>query len=417
MELIDRNSILITPDPKRVICQFMTQSTEKKTRNIIQRILSLSDEQSLSLLDSIYQEFETRHRNINEIFLYNFSKIAAKISDIKSLTKDKKLLLGAYFTNEYSIESAAIMNPSMIIHPEEKNLQGEQCRYIISLRSVGEGHISSIQFRTGLIKNNSSVELDPVTKFVQMGLLNTEVVDKNGYTEVSFEGVNPISERILFPLTADEQNGMEDARFVRFEDGTYYATYTAYDGHQISIKMIETSDFITFRFYKLSGKAVRNKGMALFPRKINDQYVMISREDNENLFITYSDQLLKWDEAKLLDQPEEPWEYVQMGNCGSPIEINEGWILLTHGVGPMRKYVISAILLDKENPSKIVAKLRQPLISPNTTEREGYVPNVVYSCGGIVYRDRLFIPYAMSDYASGIASITVNKLLSNMIDF
>jgi predicted GH43/DUF377 family glycosyl hydrolase len=306
------------------------------------------------------------------------------------------------------------MNPSIINYSEDKNPTKDKCRFVMSLRSVGEGHISSLQFRTGSIDGKRSVTIDPLSDYITAGTIKPVTGKNDDIIELTFKDVHPISERIIFPMTADERNGIEDVRFVKFETGTYYGTYTAYDGHKIILKLICTEDFQTFYIHKLMDGSFRNKGLALFHRKINGQYVMTSRQDGENLYIMYSDDILDWKKSYKISEPKEPWEYIQLGNCGSPLEIEQGWILITHGVGPMRKYVISACLLDKDDPSRVIASLDQPLLSPTESERNGYVPNVVYSCGSLLYNNELYIPYAMSDYASSIASVSVAKLLKHM---
>ncbi|HFE63727.1 MAG TPA: glycosidase, partial [Caldithrix sp.] len=395
--------------------------------------------------------------------------------------EERKLLIGAYFTQEYSLESAALFNPSMVWHPDQSGLPAGSRRFILSLRATGEGHISSITFRTGVIDTDYRITIDLPGKFVttpeihpnplyEKSLFEKQLFEldlQNDFTdrvlanladtftlselhkrisydlhhqtrrdpdaaatakavlalaesnyELSFQPDQPLSERIIFPSSQAEINGIEDARFVKFweDDGssTYYATYTAFNGKVVLPQLLETGDFLQFRMRTLNGPMVRNKGFALFPRKINGSYVMLSRQDNENIYIMYSDQLLFWHQAEILIKPTYTWEYVQMGNCGSPIETEAGWLVLSHGVGPMRKYALGAFLLDLENPSKVIGRLKEPLLSPNENEREGYVPNVVYSCGGQIFNQKLIIPYAMSDYASSIAMVDLPELLNEL---
>ncbi len=265
------------------------------------------------------------------------------------------------------------------------------------------------------VDQNGNISVDPISKYC-VNPQKTELRDD--IVQMTFNSSDSVSERVLFPNTPDESNGIEDVRLVRFVEGdgnvTYYGTYTAYNGTEIKPKLIETKDFVTFKMRPLTGKAAVNKGMALFPRKINGKYAMVSRQDGENILIMFSDDLYRWDESQIMQEPVYPWEFIQLGNCGSPVETEAGWILLSHSVGPMRKYVISAYLLDLNDPSKVIGRLEEPLISPDENEREGYVPNVVYSCGGMINDDTLIIPYAMSDYASGFASVGVRKLLSGM---
>ena len=413
-QLAERKSNSLLPDSKRVLCQFFDLGKMGRSENMFRRIDSLSETAVTELLAEVEHEFGSRHQDLKTILKKHFEIVAARDPKVHSFSEEKKMLLGAYYSNEYAIESAALMNPSMVAYPSAQN-ETDTCPFIISLRAVGEGHISSIEFRTGHIKNDGSVVIDPCSRYTDAGM-NKAVIRNNGQAiELTFNTIDPLSERVIFPMTEDECNGIEDVRFVRFETGTYYGTYTAYDGHQISLKLIETNDFRTFYIYKLMGGSVSNKGMALFPRKIDGRFVMTSRQDGENLFIMFSDDILHWEKADKIAEPKESWEFVQLGNCGSPVEIDQGWILLTHGVGAMRKYVISACLLDKKDPSKIITRLKQPLLSPNESERNGYVPNVVYSCGSLLYNKNLYIPYAMSDYASGLASVSVDRLLEHMI--
>jgi predicted GH43/DUF377 family glycosyl hydrolase len=319
---------------------------------------------------------------------------------------------------EYSIESAALFNPSIVIHPDQANLFAGSIRFIISLRATGEGHISSIVFRTGIIDRDNSILLEPNSKYADLPAVQREESGKDSNYTIRFHPDQKLSERVIFPVLKNESKGIEDARFVRFvgDDGevTYYATYTAYDGFTILPQLIETKDFLAFRIITLAGRAVKNKGMALFPHKIGGKFVMLSRQDGENNRIMFSDYLNVWDDADLIQEPVSPWEFIQIGNCGSPLETKRGWLVLTHGVGPMRQYSIGAILLDLKNPGKMIARLENPLLTPTEEEREGYVPNVVYSCGSLICNNTLILPYAMSDITSGIATVDVDDLINCM---
>jgi predicted GH43/DUF377 family glycosyl hydrolase len=414
MDLANRKSITIIPDLKRVLFQYFDLDKLGKSKNIFARIKSLPESAAAQLLESILNEFNKRHKDLKANLQKHYLKTALKNSEVEKFSENKKLLVGAYYSNEYSLESAALMNPSIIRYPADESSKMEECTFIISLRSVGEGHISSVQFRTGCIDRNGSVSIDPVAEHTSTGNYKEVSHNNSNMVELTFTDSQSVSERIIFPMTKDERNGIEDVRFVKFETGAYYGTYTAYDGYNITLKLIETSDFETFYIHKLMDGSFKHKGMALFPRKVDGKYVMTSRQDGENLYIMYSDDILKWDQAYKIIEPTEPWEFIQLGNCGSPVEIEQGWLLITHGVGPMRKYIISACLLDKNDPSKVIGRLNQPLLSPVESERNGYVPNVVYSCGSLIFKDELYIPYAMSDYASSIASISVDKLLQHM---
>jgi predicted GH43/DUF377 family glycosyl hydrolase len=317
---------------------------------------------------------------------------------------------------EYSIESASLFNPSIVWHPDSSKMPGGSRKFILSLRATGEGHVSSITFRTGIITEKNNISIDVPNRFIS----NPDLITGFGNSEyeIKFLQDSGLSERIIFPHSLIESNGIEDARFVQFneDDGNsqYYATFTAYDGRTIVPRILETKDFLNFKVKSISGQEAVNKGFALFPRKIDGRYVMLSRQDNENNFLMLSDNLYNWNSKKIILEPKYSWEFIQIGNCGSPVETKEGWLVLSHGVGSMRKYVIGAFLLDKEKPEKVIGRLNEPLISPAENEREGYVPNVVYTCGGIISRDELIIPYAMSDYATSFAKVNLNDLLTEL---
>jgi predicted GH43/DUF377 family glycosyl hydrolase len=391
-------------------------------------------------------------------------------------------LIGSYFLAEYSLESAALFNPSIVPHPDQTGLPTGALRFILSLRATGEGHISSITFRTGIIHPDQRIEVLPTTGFLteprqipnpryekalfarklsELGLtgeFTRRVMNKLGESfrleelraslqteqfrlpdgmtqedqeeaqgiwmlarsnhEVQFHPEQQLCERILFPATPSQRNGIEDARFVCFrnDDGTrvYYATFTAYDGRVVVPELVETSDFFHFRFITLNGPAAENKGMAMFPRKIGGFYAMLSRQDNENIYLMFSDNVHFWNERRVLLKPAFPWELIQMGNCGSPIETDAGWLVLSHGVGPMRKYCIGAFLLDRDDPAKVIGRLREPLLQPNRNEREGYVPNVVYTCGALLHNGELIIPYGLADHATGFATVPLAEVLAAM---
>ena len=464
------------PDHSRVIIKPHIPIEKDRVERIIKRVLSLSEEKVKQELDRVITSFSNRHKNIWDAFDKNYNEIKKYIPKNTQISNNRKALLGAYFSLEYSIQAAAFFNPSIIAHPDQSDLPEGSLRFIISFRSVGEGHISSIEFRSGIIDKNGDFTFDKVSRFAERAkvasnpvydkttfflklaemqspeniiskkvcdLLSDEfllsdliavlriVVDpeykdigenitwlaKSNY-ELQFKLNQELSEKIIFPASQNDSNGLEDARFVRFIDDegvvTYYATYTAYNGRKILPQIIETKDFRTFKMITLNGQFSKNKGMALFPRKINGQYMMISRVDGENLYLMSSENIHFWHNAQLLKEPENEWEFVQIGNCGSPIETDQGWLLLTHGVGPMREYCIGIILLDLEDPSKVIGTMIEPLLIPLEEEREGYVPNVVYSCGSIIHNDELIIPYAMSDTCSGIVTVSVAELFKNI---
>jgi len=433
-------------------------------------------------IEKIMREFRGRHLQLPDFFLKQFEENKRYLVSDLVLTRDRKLLIGAYFTQEYSLESAALFNPSIVWHPDQNGVGAGSKRFILSLRATGEGHISSLTFRSGVIDARNQIKLDPASRFVntpdmrpdpsyhkplfekkllELGLADafseqvlsemedsftlSEIREKTqawvrterlrgNECEATARGIlslaesnyelcytqgEELSERIIFPSTQAEVRGIEDARFVQFtdEDGsvTYYATYTAYNGQASIPQLVETKDFLRFKISTLNGPAVQNKGLALFPRKIGGLYAVLSRQDNENIYVMFSDNVHFWYTKEIVMKPTYPWEFVQLGNCGSPIETEAGWLVLSHGVGPMRKYSIGAFLLDRDDPTKVLGRLREPLLSPNDNEREGYVPNVVYSCGGQVHGEQLIIPYAMADYATSFALVNLKELLRKLV--
>jgi predicted GH43/DUF377 family glycosyl hydrolase len=478
-----RHEIMLLPDSARVIIRPFIPANTNRVIAILGRALELTEEEVQVELAQVHIEFEARHYDIEALLLSHYSMAKPHIFTQRPLSRPRELLIGALFSGEYSLESAALFNPSIVPHPDQSGVEPGGLRFIMSLRATGEGHISSIEFRSGVIAAEGHILLDPVSRYVTV----PEIVPNPSYRKKSFilkfhemgfdnEFVNAVmaplgkdftrldldksvgtvrhenhpgthelkrtldcvqwladsnyelrfcsklgmSERIIFPVSPNESNGIEDARFVRFveEDGSvmYHATYTAYNGRAILPQLIETQDFLNFRILTLNGSAVQNKGMALFPRKINGRYVMLSRQDDENIFIMFSDNIHYWSDPQILMRPAEVWESVKVGNCGSPIETEAGWLVITHGVGPMRKYCIGAVLLDLNDPTRVIGRLKDPLLSPEGIEREGYVPNVVYSCGSLIHGDKLILPYAMSDKFTVIASVPVSELLVALLD-
>jgi predicted GH43/DUF377 family glycosyl hydrolase len=478
---VTRKSNKIIGDISRVITQPHLPDDGNRISRIIGRIMDLPDVSAKALMTKILKDFAGRHEDIHHVFERHLDRVKDFLPKGALLSDVQKGLIGAYFTKEYAIESAALFNPSIVPHPDQRHLEKGSLRFVMSLRATGEGHVSSIVFRSGILNRHNTFQFDPVSDFVETPDLKQDLVynrsvfrrkldemkagneisayilsrlpeefafkelieqirilkaspqfsqvrQKTAFGfmtwladsnyEIAFHADHRISERVIFPVSRNESRGIEDARFVQFfddnQDPTYYATYTAYNGVTILPQLIETKDFIHFKILTLNGKAVQNKGMALFPRKIKGQYAMLARQDGENNHIMFSDNLHFWQTSQVIQEPEYPWEFIQVGNCGSPIETPKGWIVLTHGVGPMRQYCIGAILLDLENPVRIIARLDEPLLTPNEKEREGYVPNVVYSCGSIIHRKELVIPYAMSDINSGVAAVDVKQLLQCM---
>jgi predicted GH43/DUF377 family glycosyl hydrolase len=478
---VTRTGIVLKPNASRVLFRPFTPAGEERPLRILARVLALSEPEVVEMLAQVLSEFKSRHQRLHDYFLARYDFVCGLLPTNQPVSQDRRLLIGAYFTHEYSLEAAALFNPSMVPHPDQTGLPEGTLRFIVSLRATGEGHISSITFRTGVIDGQGKVSVDTPSRFVtapdhippvsyhkeifwhklqELGIAdnisetilktlqdhftveelsqelqylrryahhrNTEFdrtasrlvnLAKSNY-EVVYSPSQSLTERVIFPNAPNESNGIEDARFVRFveDDGvvTYMATYTAYDGRVTIPQLLETSDFLRFRVCTLNGPEVQNKGMALFPRRVRGQYVMLSRQDGENLYLMYSDDLHFWHDKVPLLKPTYSWEFLQIGNCGSPIETDAGWLVLSHGVGPMRKYSIGAFLLDLEDPSRVIRRLKHPLLSPDELEREGYVPNVVYSCGSLVHAGQLILPYAMSDTASSFATVPLAELLAAM---
>jgi predicted GH43/DUF377 family glycosyl hydrolase len=478
---ITRTGIVLRSNASRVLFRpFKIFGAERELR-LVARVLALKEAEVVAMLKQVLDEFGSRHQRVRTYFLERFASVQNIIPTDRPLSDERMLLIGAYFTHEYSLEAAALFNPSIVPHPDQSGLLDGTMRFVLSLRATGEGHISSITFRTGTVDATGQIVVDTPTRFVtspdhipplsydktifwrkvhELGLADTvaericrdlpdhftveQLTEEIDYLRhhaqhrnIEFERVSsrilnlaksnyeffyspdqPLTERVIFPGSPNESNGIEDARFVRFVDdsGTavYIATYTAYDGRVTIPQLLETRDFLHFKISTLNGREVQGKGMALFPRRINGKYVMLSRQDGENLYLMYSDDLHFWHSRQTLMKPTYAWEFVQIGNCGSPIETEAGWLVMSHGVGPMRKYSIGAFLLDLRDPSRVIGRLPHPLLSPDETEREGYVPNVVYSCGALVHNGILVLPYAMSDSASSFATIPIADVLSAM---
>lgn len=480
---VNRTGIRLNPDFTKVIPRFFSTG-DNRSIALIQRVLQLSDTAANDLLLRVLDEFGARYRKMENIFEKHFNLVKHLLPEqaLFTISKERKWLIGSYFTMEYALEAAALFNPSIIEDPDQWGTAEGEKNVIISLRAIGEGHISSLVFKRGKLDKNANITLEPSGKFVSEGLVterrgNNKVVFEelllqvplppylrleillqlsdtfsykqlesvlkralhqvdsaterkklkydilsmvNTSYEVNFPAGSLISERVIFPVTFTEKNGIEDARFVKFtaEDGAirYIATYTAYDGSFILPHLIETKDFLRFKMSPLHGKAAINKNLALFPRKVNGHYVMLARIDGFNNYIMFSDDLYMWETAELLQEPRSPWEFVQLGNSGSPIETPLGWLVITHGVGPMRKYCLGASLLDLNDPTRELGRLKEPLLMPNEEERHGYVPNVVYSCGAYVHGDSLFIPYAVSDYATSFVTVSLQELLDEIMN-
>lgn len=487
---IRRIPLTLKPDPRRVLMRAFVPSLivkplscdepNPRVVSIFSRLMQMDDAAVEKKLADVFSEFHERHQRIHDIFEERYSQIRCLLPSDIELGESRRLLLGAFFTNEYSFESSALFNPSIVPAPDQSGLAPGELRFILSLRATGEGHVSSITFRSGVVTGNGDLQLDEVSRFVhqprpqpaavyekrlfrrkleELGVDHNDaagclrslgeeftlaelsdavmrlrasaeeagvrrageralLLAQANYT-VRFAPELGISEKILFPYAPSESNGIEDARFVRFseDDGTasYYATYTAYDGNFVLPQLVHTRDFNEFATSTLNGPVVRNKGFALFPRRINGRFAMLGRQDGENIHLMFSEHMHFWYDTRIIVRPAQPWQFVQIGNCGSPIETDAGWLVLTHGVGPIRKYCIGALLLDRNDPSKVLGRLREPLLRPQPDEREGYVPNVLYSCGALVHGPNLVLPYAISDTSTRFAIVPLADLLAEIL--
>jgi predicted GH43/DUF377 family glycosyl hydrolase len=482
--LLARTRHRLTPDPSRVLDRLFVPGQETLIRGgsramaVIDRVLDLTEDEVDQTLARTLARFSGRHRDLEETLERNFGLVAHRLGSEIRVGRARRQLIGAYFTAEYALEAAALFNPSMVAHPDQAGCAPGEARFVMSLRAIGEGHLSSIEFRSGTIGADAGIRFDPPGRFLGTGRPRPVRYDRDLFQEklaelrhqdenarflwsmlpwrftaaelevalaelarqhvtredsaaladtvrwmaesnyaVEFDAGHALSERVLWPTGPAESHGMEDARFVRFtggKDATYYATYTAFDGSQVAPHLLETSDFLTFTVSQLSGPSARNKGMALFPRRIAGRYAALSRWDRESNAIGYSDNGYRWGEAITVQAPARPWELIQLGNCGSPIETPAGWLVFTHGVGPMREYAIGAVLLDLDEPERLVGALSQPLLVADESEREGYVPNVVYSCGAMRHGETVVLPYGCSDSSVRVATVDLGALLDRL---
>jgi predicted GH43/DUF377 family glycosyl hydrolase len=483
--LIRRTAHVLRPDPTRVISKLFLPGQEfldterSRSAAVLDRVLALPEAEVGRLLTATLASFGTRHRDLVATLESRFALVSHRLADPDAISPKRRQLVGAYFSQEYAIEAAALFNPSMVAHPDQDGLPPGTIRFVMSVRAVGEGHISSIEFRTGTIDKNDLITFDelsgatvlsqaiPTTysravsaqQHVELGgdqssarfvlealpplfvradldlaldqlreqrltrssasrtIERFEWIAACNYS-ITFPADSAISDRVILPTAPSESHGLEDVRLVRFTDSDgsvgYLGTYTAFDGVRVVPQILRTSDFRTFHMSQLSGPAAKNKGMAVFPRPVDGQHLAMSRWDREDNSLAVSKDLCNWVELATLQRPHEPWEIVQLGNCGSPLETPAGWLVLTHGVGPIRGYSIGAILLDLDDPRKVIGRLHQPLLTPAAAERNGYVPNVVYSCGGLLHGNTLVLPYGSSDFAIRIALINLDELLRRL---
>jgi predicted GH43/DUF377 family glycosyl hydrolase len=480
--LVQRVGTAIVADPSRVLGRLFVPGhehaaeAESRATGVLGSILALDEQVVVTTLADVLARYADRHRDLHALLQRSYGLIAHRIPETEPLSESRRLLLGAWFTQEYSVESAALFNPSAVAHPDQTGLAPGELRFLLSLRAVGEGHVSSIEFRSGVLGPGAQLRLDEHSRHVETGQVTSTVHDRellaarlaeegadaestrfllsrlparfgssdlvealSGLAgqritrhgaehtaalalrlteceyEVTFSPESALAERVLWPIGPSESNGMEDARFVQTDDGRYLASYTAYDGAAITPQLLETTDFLTFRITQLAGRAAKNKGMALFPRMVGGKHLALSRYDRENCSVTASDDGMVWQDATPVHAPTRPWELIQTGNCGSPVETDEGWLVLTHGVGPMREYVLGALLLDLEDPRVVRGSLREPLLRPEPDEREGYVPNVVYSCGALRHGDLLLLPYGASDASVRFAFVDLPGLVAQLL--
>ena len=482
--LLRRGNVVLRADPSRVIAKLFLPGQElvahgiSRADAVIQRALALTEAEVGVTLARVVQQFSQRHHDLEELFAEHFRLISHHVPGADSLSESRRQLIGAYCTQEFSVEAAALFNPSIVPHPDQRGLAPGELRFVMSVRAVGEGHISSIEFRTGVLTSDTVVVDDPGSRLTTgraypssmsrdflrgalsdrpdratadpvlrglrahftvnrleqalasvqqdrlMGSSSDPIIERireisAGHYSLTFRPDRPISERVIYPTSAAERQGMEDARFTRMveNDGSriYYGTYTAFDGARISPRLIQTKDFQTFDVSQMIGPAAKDKGMALFPRRVGGRYQALSRWDRETIGVASSPDARSWGDPVAVWRPGPPWELIQLGNCGSPIETDAGWLVLTHGVGPMRTYEISAILLDLEDPTRLIGALHEPLLTPDADERDGYVPNVVYSCGALVHDGTLIVPYGCSDSSIRFAFGDVAELLARMV--
>lgn len=486
-DLVTRTGVTLTADPSRVLARLfvpgheLLRNEESRAPGVLTRILALPEDVVDATLGRVLDHYAGRHRDLPSLLLAHFEEFAHRVPEAARLTDQRRRLIGAWFTCEFAVEGAALFNPSVVAHPDQSSLPPGACRFVLSLRAVGEGHLSCLEFRTGVVGPGHELRIDDPGRYVEGGRARPAAYDRDLFAaklaeegmgaesasylighlaprfdddeldlalsalgdrrftqhggantselarriarctyEVEFRSSSCIGERVLWPQAPSESRGLEDARFVRFaeDDGsaTYRATYTAFDGERVACQLIETPDFRGFRVSQLAGVAATNKGMALFPRKVGGRYLALSRWDRENISLATSADGSQWNHARTVYAPSRPWELIQTGNCGSPVETESGWLVLTHGVGPMREYAMGALLLDRDDPGRVVGALRDPLMRPADDERDGYVPNVVYSCGALLNGDDLLVPYGVSDSSVRFAFVDVPRLLDRLTD-
>ncbi len=423
-ELLTPTDVTLRPDPSRTVVRpfapeypgAFADKAHPRAEKIVARILAMDEAAVAEERRNVVLSLDERHRGVDEMLMRRFNEVAALGVGCEGVRTDQAMLIGAYFCEEYSYEAAALFNPSAVLHPDQSDAPDGAVKFVMSLRAIGEGHVSSVTFRSGLWDADGGVTVkDPLP--ISVAPIIDQHEDDGDRTILRWPDDVGSATPVLFPITPSQKQGIEDMRLVRFDDeGTvrYYATYTAFNGMDARSELLETEDFRTFDMRPMTGDAAAAKGMALFPRKVGGGYAMLSRQDNENIWLMRSDDIRHWEGGHKLIEPKYPWEFVQMGNCGSPIEIDEGWLVLTHGVGTVRNYCMGAALLDRDDPSKVLARTPKPIVEPSPEDRDGYVPNVVYSCGSLAHGRRLLLPYGVADYFTTLATLSIDDLLARM---
>lgn len=419
--------LLLRPEPGRVVLRPFVPAENggigppgSRVERILDRVLALPEPELAGDLAQVVTSLTDRHREAERVLQRRYYDIAQPFARDRAVSHDQALLVGAYFTEEYAFESAALFNPSIVAHPDQSGLEPGAVRFVLSLRGIGEGHISSMIFRTGIFTAGGKLAVNPPSPWATSPSIESipgGAPDDPG-VRLFYGTPDDLSQIVVFPVTFQQRHGVEDLRLVRFTDddghASYMGTYTAFGGESVRQELLRTDDFVTFELAALRGAMSCTKGMALFPRRIDGRYAMLGRQDHENIWFLQSNDLYHWDSGAVIVSPRWPWEFVQMGNCGSPIEIDEGWLVITHGVGPIRNYCLGACLLDKGDPARLISRSTRPLIRPSPETRDGYVPNVVYSCGALVAGRTLLLPYGVADSFTAFASISLDSLLASM---
>ncbi|UUL83155.1 glycoside hydrolase family 130 protein [Sphingomonas qomolangmaensis] len=428
-DLMTRIDLELCPAPARVVLRPFVPAESaidadprdgSRVEHILRHVLALDSAGLDAELDWVVTSLATRHRDVERLLQRRFEEMADRFLAGRSVSPGQALLAGAYFAEEYAFEAVALFNPSIVAHPDQSGVEPGALRFVLSLRGVGEGHVSSVSFRTGQISAQGTIAVDPLDRWATSPVIDRIAGDRpdDPALGLDYGPAGDIAQVVIFPISFQQRHGIEDLRLVRFTDddgrATYLGTYTAFSGETVRQELLRTDDFVTFELDALRGGLSASKGMALFPRRLDGQYAMLGRHDHENIWLLKSDDLYRWDRGSVIVSPQWPWEFIQIGNCGSPIEIDEGWLVITHGVGPIRNYCLGACLLDKHDPSKLIARSTRPLIRPSNDTREGYVPNVVYSCGAIVLGRALWLPYGVADSFTAFATVPLDALLAGM---